>query len=313
MVQNVSLSVVVPVYKSTETLIVLYQRITECISKYCSDFEIIFVEDCGGDESWQVIEQLCEMDASVVGIKLTRNYGQHNALLCGIRSATKDITITIDDDLQNPPEEIEKLLERLQDGYDVVYGTPKKMQHGVWRNTASKITKIVLQGAMGAENARHVSAFRAFRTELRVAFDDYQGSFVNLDVLLTWATTGFSFVEVRHDERFQGESNYNFRKLLAHGLNMMTGFSAIPLQLASILGFILTLLGFVLLGYILVNYFQHGSSVPGFAFLASMIALFSGAQLFALGMIGEYIARIHFRVMDRPAYCIKAISKSKAS
>jgi undecaprenyl-phosphate 4-deoxy-4-formamido-L-arabinose transferase len=158
---------------------------------------------------------------------------------------------------------------------------------------------------MGAETARNVSAFRAFRTPVREAFASYQGPFVSIDVLLTWATTRFAAVEVRHDSRRNGISNYTFRKLVVHALNMMTGFSTLPLQLASMVGFAFTLFGMGVLFYVVGRYLLQGGSVPGFPFLASIIALFSGAQLFALGIIGEYLARMHFRSMERPTYVVR--------
>ncbi len=237
---------------------------------------------------------------------MSRNYGQHNALLCGIREARHAITVTLDDDLQNPPEEIATLLARLGDDIDVVYGTPEHEQHGFWRDMASRITKRALQSAMSAETASHVSAFRAFRTPIREAFDRYRGGYVSIDVLLTWGTTRFTYVQVRHDARTIGQSNYTFRKLLTHALNMVTGFSTLPLQIASLIGFAFTLFGFGVLVLVLVTYIANGgSSVPGFAFLASIIAIFSGAQLFALGIMGEYLARMHFRSMDRPTYLVR--------
>jgi undecaprenyl-phosphate 4-deoxy-4-formamido-L-arabinose transferase len=234
-----------------------------------------------------------------------RNYGQHNALLCGIRAAKYDIIVTMDDDLQNPPEEIPRLLEPLSDGYDVVYGRPLHAQHGLFRDLASQVTKLALQGAMGVQTARNVSAFRAFRTHVRDAFASYQSPFVSVDVLLTWGTARFVAVPVRHDARPVGVSNYTFRRLAIHALNMMTGFTTLPLQLASLMGFAFTLFGLAVLAYVLGRYVVQGATVPGFAFLASIIAVFSGAQLFALGIIGEYLARIHLRTMDRPAYTVR--------
>jgi undecaprenyl-phosphate 4-deoxy-4-formamido-L-arabinose transferase len=235
-----------------------------------------------------------------------RNYGQHGALLCGIRAARHELVVTMDDDLQHPPEELPKLLAALDDGFDVVYGTPEHQQHGFARDLASQIAKLVLQGAMGAETARKVSAFRIFRTELREAFQAYRGQFVSIDVLLTWGTTRFRAVPVRHDPRAEGASNYTWRKLLTHALNMMTGFSAFPLQIASLVGFAFTLFGIGVLVFVLGRYLLYQSPVQGFTFLASAVAIFSGAQLFALGIIGEYLARVHFRVMDRPPYVVRS-------
>ena len=300
-----TISVVVPVYNSEHSLTPLVERLKSVLVSRAARLEIIMVNDASRDGSWGVVEQLAGKHAEVRGISLLRNYGQHNALLCGIRAATGEIIVTIDDDLQHPPEEIPLLLDRLSQGADVVYGTPQRESHGLFRDLASQITKIVLQEAMGAAVARDVSAFRVFRTQLREAFATYSNPSVSVDVLLTWATTRFAAVRVRHEPRTIGVSNYTFRKLLRHALNMMTGFSTRPLQLASLIGFGFTLFGLAVLVYVLGRYLIEGGSVPGFPFLASVIAIFSGAQLFALGIIGEYLARMHLRMMDRPTYAVR--------
>lgn len=300
-----NISVVVPVYNSEATLKKMIGRLSSTLEARFDALEIILVNDGSSDNSWHSIVELADADPLVRGIDLMRNYGQHNALLCGIRAARYEVVVTMDDDLQNPPEEIPKLLDKLAEGYDVVYGTPQKEQHGLWRDLASQVTKLVLQSTMGAETARNVSAFRAIRTQVRDAFTSYQGPFVSIDVLLTWGTTRFAAVPVRHDRRQTGTSNYTFRKLVTHALNMMTGFSIMPLQLASLIGFAFTLFGLGVLVYVLGRYLIEGGSVPGFPFLASIIAIFSGAQLFALGIIGEYLARMHFRMMEKPAYIVR--------
>jgi undecaprenyl-phosphate 4-deoxy-4-formamido-L-arabinose transferase len=168
------------------------------------------------------------------------------------------------------------------------------------------MTWLALQGAMGAETARRASSFRAFRTQLRTAFAGYQAPFVSIDVLLTWGTTRFAAVPVLHESRASGTSTYTFRKLLAHALNMLTGFSVLPLQLASLVGFAFTLFGMGVLVYVVGRFLIAGGSIPGFPFLASIIAIFSGAQLFALGIIGEYLARMYQRTMEQPAYVVRS-------
>jgi undecaprenyl-phosphate 4-deoxy-4-formamido-L-arabinose transferase len=300
-----SVSVVVPVYNSEATLRALAEQLDAELRGQVSAMELILVNDGSRDDSWQVVLELAQRYSWVRGINLKRNYGQHNALLCGIRAARYDIVVTMDDDLQHPPEEVPKLLAVLADGADVVYGTPREEQHDFMRNLASRVTKIALQSTMGAQTARKVSAFRAFRTAMREAFDDYRSPFVSIDVLLTWGSTRFASLPVEHRPRASGVSNYTFRKLVMHAINMMTGFSVLPLQLASVVGFSFTLLGIAVLIYVVGRYFVQGGSIPGFPFLASTIAIFSGAQLFALGIIGEYLARMHFRMMERPTYAVR--------
>jgi undecaprenyl-phosphate 4-deoxy-4-formamido-L-arabinose transferase len=297
--------VVVPVYNSQDTLVELVERIEVVLSELTDRFEVVLVNDGSRDNSWQAICGLATEHDRVIGLDLMRNYGQHNALLAGIRQAQYDLIVTLDDDLQNPPEEVPKLIRKLEEGHDVVYGTPEREQHGFWRDLASHVTKLALRSAMGVETARDVSAYRAFRTQVREAFAGYGSPFVSIDVLLTWGTSRFAAVQVRHASRQTGASNYTFRKLVTHALNMMTGFSTWPLQVASLIGFGFTFFGVGVLVYVIGRYLIEGGSVAGFPFLASVIAILSGAQLFALGIIGEYLARMHYRTMGRPASVIR--------
>jgi glycosyltransferase involved in cell wall biosynthesis len=300
-----SISVVVPVYNSESSLPLLIERLEPVLSALTRNFEAILVNDGSRDRSWEAVSRLTQRYPWVRGISLMRNYGQHNALLCGIRAARNEVIVTLDDDLQNPPEEIPKLTAMLAQGYDVVYGAPEQEQHGLWRDLASRATKIALQSAVGAETAQQASAFRAFRSEVRGGFTNFQGPFVSIDVLLTWGASHFTAVRVHHEARRMGTSQYTLRKLIRHAFNMMTGFSVLPLQVASAVGFVFTIFGFLVLVYIIGGYLIRGGSVPGFPFLASLIAMFSGVQMFALGIIGEYLARMHFRMMDRPGYAIR--------
>jgi undecaprenyl-phosphate 4-deoxy-4-formamido-L-arabinose transferase len=299
-----TVSVVIPVYRAALTLRELYGQLSVTMQQIAPTFEIIFVEDCGGDESWSVIAELAASDQRVRGIRMSRNYGQHNALLCGIRAARYDVVVTMDDDLQHPVSEIEPLLAALGPDVDVVYGAPQKEQHGLLRDAASRLTKSALATAMGAETARNVSPFRAFRTRLREGFRDYRSPTVHIDVLLTWTTSRFAVIKVRHAPRSLGVSGYSVSRLIRYAIDLTTGFSTLPLQIASIIGFALVMFGVAIFVVVGINFLIRGSYVPGFAFLASIITVFSGAQLFALGIIGEYLARMHFRTMDRPSYLV---------
>jgi undecaprenyl-phosphate 4-deoxy-4-formamido-L-arabinose transferase len=211
----------------------------------------------------------------------------------------------MDDDLQHPPEEIPKLLEKLAGDCEVVYGTPDREQHGLWRDIASRVTKASMAKVMNVDMAHRASAFRAFRSDIRKSFENFHGPFVSVDVLLAWGTSSFSSVEVRHQSRPSGVSGYTFGKLVAHALNMMTGFSSFPLRVATFLGFVLTVFGAGILAYVVGRFLFQGSVVRGFPFLASIIAIFSGTQLFALGIIGEYLGHVHSRSMARPMYIVR--------
>ena len=298
-----SISVVVPVYNSELTLAELVKRLQPVLSGLAREYELLLVNDGSRDQSWQVIQRIAAEHGWVRGINLMRNYGQHNALLCGIRAARFDILVTMDDDLQHPPEEMHKLLAKLQEGFEVVYGFPEHEQHGLLRNLASCATKLAMERMIGAARARDISSFRAFRTHLRDGFAGFESPFVSIDVLLTWSTAKSTAIHVRHDLRTTGKSNYNVWKLVVGTINVITAFSTVPLRVATLLGFLMAFFGTGVLVYVVGNYLLHGS-IAGFPFLACIIAIFSGAQLVALGIIGEYLGRIFLRSMGRPVYAI---------
>lgn len=304
----VSISVVIPVYRGAQTIRELAAELSDALPKITPTYEVIMVEDDGGDDSWQVIQDLSAQYPWLRGIKLMRNAGQHAALLCGIRAAQYDIIVTMDDDLQHPPSQIAPLLAHLQKGHGVVYGVPLDRRQNAGRSLGSFMIRFALSSAMGVDTARHVSAFRIFHTYLRDAFADYQSPHVSIDVLLSWGTKDFSYTLVEHRPRTVGTSGYTLRRLVSLAITMLTGFSVLPLRLASYLGFAMTLFGIALLIYIIpVRALLFGlglDTVPGFTFLASVISIFLGAQMFTIGIIGEYLARMHFRLMDKPAYVI---------
>jgi glycosyltransferase involved in cell wall biosynthesis len=311
-VPDIALSIVIPCYRSSQSLPLLMERLNATLPGLvgAGKFEVIAVNDGSPDTTWKTIDDLTTRYDWLIGIDLMRNYGQHNALLRGILQARGSVIVTMDDDLQHPPEELPKMLAKLEEGYDVVYGKPMAMKHNLWRRLSSEITKVVLQQGMGVESARHISAFRAFRSIVRDAFSDYRGTHVNLDVLLTWGTSRFVVADVAHHNRQFGKSNYTLYKLIVHTVNLITGFSVLPLQMGSLLGFALTLVGIVLLFYVLIGYAIQGSPVQGFPFLASVMVIFSGVQLFVLGIMGEYLARIHIRSTNRPSSTVRQMKGS---
>lgn len=300
-------SVVIPVYNGAETIRPLAERLLTVLPQLFNSYEIILVDDCSGDNSWEVVQDLCKGSKDIIhGIHLSRNFGQHNATLCGIRAARYEITITMDDDLQHPPEELPKLVEELEKGYDVVYAIPSKLPHSWWRNLGSKLTKIVLGKIMGIP-IREIGAFRVFRTHLRNAFANYSSPDVYIDPLLAWGTKNFSHVTVEEDPRTVGTSNYSFSKLVRASMLILTGYSTVPLRFASSLGFIFVLFGFAVMIYVLVVTLALGRT-PGFPFITSLISIFAGVQLFTLGIFGEYLARMYDKSLDKPTYVIKETS-----
>jgi glycosyltransferase involved in cell wall biosynthesis len=295
-------SVVVPVFRSTTTLVELVSRVHSALGS--TQHQLLLVDDGSGPDTWETILGLASTDNLVIGVRLGRNFGQHSALLAGLRLAEYSVTVTLDDDLQNPPEEIPKLLANLDEGIDVVYGTPKVVAQRRWRAASSLITRTLLASSLGASNAAHMSSFRAFRTSLRNGFEADLGPAVSLDALLSWSTSRFAAVEIAHHARSEGKSNYSFRKLMRFAFDTATGYSSGPLQAATLLGLVTAAFGVGVLGYVLARIMVADESVPGFAFLVSIITIFAGVQFIALGVIGEYLARMHFRVMRKPTFVI---------
>ncbi len=297
-------SVVVPVYKGAATLEPLVGRLGQVLPTLAEQFEVILVNDGSPDQSWGVIERLVAQHNWVRGISLMRNYGQENATLCGILESRYEVVATMDDDLQHCPEELPKLFAKLGEGYDVVYGVARSRHQSWWKTALSAAVKWAISSVMGVRTVRDISSFKAFRGSLRQAFGASNSPDVQIDVLLSWATTRFASVEVDDAPRAAGSSNYGFIKLIKVSLLILTNYTTIPLRFASIVGFVFTLLGVLVLLYVLGVYFVEGS-IPGFSFLASTITIFSGVQLFALGIIGEYLARVFERSSGRPPYAIQ--------
>jgi glycosyltransferase involved in cell wall biosynthesis len=298
-----SISVVVPVFGNGDDLADLAARVDTALRG--TDWELIFVNDGSPPSVWEAIQCLAAGRPRVRGINLRRNFGQQNALLAGIRASRGDVIVTMDDDLQHPPEEITRLLERM-DSADVVYGTPVTRVRGWSRNFAAAVTKAALASVLGAAHARDIAAFRAFRGSLRPVFAQYHSPYVSIDVLLSWSTSRIAAVPVRYAPRRHGGSGYTLHRLMTVTLNMVTGFSVWPLRVASIIGLAVAAFGVLVLAFVIARYLTAEATVPGFAFLASVTAIFAGAQLFGIGIIGEYLARMHFRTMDKPAYVVES-------
>jgi undecaprenyl-phosphate 4-deoxy-4-formamido-L-arabinose transferase len=299
-----NLSIVVPVYKGESFIEPLVAQLSKTLPTFSKQYEIILVNDGSPDNSWPLIQDLASKSDCVRGISMMRNYGQHNATLCGVRAARYEVVVTMDQDLQHSPQEIPLLLAKLAEGYDVVYGAPRKLPQALWRNVMTAGIKWILAKVIGLPSVHNVSAFRAFRTNLREAFANFQSPSLILDVLLSWGTTRFTSVPVNIAQAER--TNYNFTMLVRTAMLILIGYSTLPLRFASWIGFAMTLFGLGVFIYVLVVYFTAGS-LPGFPFLASIIALFSGAQLFALGIFGEYLARMFDRSMDRPPYVIHEV------
>lgn len=307
----VRISIVIPCYRSENTLESVVDGIFAALSRpearsIVSAFELVLVVDGSPDRTIDVAMRLGADHPNVSAVELRRNYGQHNALLAGIARARHEVIVTMDDDLQHRPDEIVVMVEALQDpAVDLVYGVSHVEEHGVWRSFASRAVKRSLAIA-GVPRAQDVSAFRAFRTDLRDGFSLVEDPYISLDVLLSWTTTSIHRVVVQMDQRSVGTSSYSLRALVRHSMNMITGYSNLPLRVVSWLGAFCASVG-VILGIMVIWRFAIGdTTVAGFTTVAAMVALFSGAQMLSLGVMGEYLGRLHTRSMGKPTYLVRS-------
>lgn len=299
----VSVSVVIPCFRSSSTLPELVSGLVRELIHF-SSYEVILVVDGMSGGTAAMACRLAVETPHTRAVVLRRNYGQHNALVAGIRRARGDVIVTMDDDLQHPPGEVRALVHELdRSECDLVYGIPVEEEHGLMRSLASRVTKRAL-AASGVSDARIVSAFRAFRGELAAAFDGVDDSFVNVDVVLSWATENVGSVRVAIRRRDAGASGYSTARLLRHAFNMVTGYSETPLRVVTVLGIVSSLIGAVLLAFVLISFATGARAVPGYTSIVSAVAIFSGVQMLSLGIVGEYLGRMHSRSTGRPMFLV---------
>ena len=302
-------SVVIPVYNSAATLNELLERLTCVLGSVTQRYEVILVDDGSRDESWSVMQSLQSIYAEhLVTVQLMRNYGQHNTLMCGLGLAKGDFVFTMDDDLQNPPEELPKMLDCIKESeLDLVYGCPDTRNHAAWRNLGSRIVWQFYRTVF--RNPVTPTPFRVMRQQLVRSVLFYDLNFTYLDGLLAWCTNRIGAVTVEHHTRTQGRSGYSLGKLLGLALNLYTNFSLIPLQVVSSLGFITAASGLLVGFYYLMQYLLTNIVIPGFASTIIAILVLGGVQLLALGVMGEYLGRLHLNVNRKPQYVVRQMHR----
>lgn len=296
------LSVVIPVYRSAATLHALTDRLVAVLEARAVDYEIIFVDDGSPDDSWQVLRHVqAARPERVLAIQLMRNFGQHNALMCGFHHARGEIIITLDDDLQNPPEEILKLLDALRSGQlDVVYGCYATKEHPLWRNLGSRLGNAFYRLVFRSPAA--VTSFRAIRREVLENILAYSLNYTFIDGLLAWTTQRIGQTPVQHRPRQSGRSGYSLGKLASLAVTAFTNFSLLPLRWISVCGFACAGLGLLASVYYLIQYLLARIIVPGYASLMIAILVLGGVQLLALGIMAEYLGRLHMNINRKPQY-----------
>lgn len=298
-------SVVIPVYRSEKMLEELHRRLSAVMQEMGQSYEILFVEDCGYDGSWRVLQELATDDENVTVIQLMRNSGQSNATLCGLAYARGRIVITMDDDLQHPPEEIPELIRALKPDVDVVMGAPKEKKHHWFRRLGSGVMHNVNCYLLGKDRTLRFTSFRLMRRAVVDGLLTMRTLSPALGPMINSVTRRIVNTTVRHDARKEGRSGYTFRRLLAQTMSNLIGYSMLPLRLLAIVGGVgIVASAGVAIG--LVIHYLGGGVVPGWTSTMLVIVLLSGFNFFAFAILGEYVLRILQRVNATPQYFVRA-------
>ncbi|WP_375437087.1 glycosyltransferase family 2 protein [uncultured Hymenobacter sp.] len=300
----VDYSVVVPVFQGQDTLRLLVEHLQAFFVEGGYSYEVVFVHDGGQAAAWEVIVQLRQElgSAKVKAIRLSRNFGQHNALLCGFHHANGRFIVTLDEDLQHSPADIGRLIERQAEGnFDVVYGCYAARQHASWRNFTSALLRQMLRVGI-PELHPDYSAFRLLKTPIARHCLAMRNSYTFLDGYLTWVTNNVTSVPVTHQARLSGPSTYTVSRLVRHSINIFVTFSELPVRLLSYASLLVFTLTTVYSVYILLRKLLYNDLLPGFASLIIAIGFGVGLLLLGMGILGEYIHRINLKTTRRPDY-----------
>ncbi len=297
-------SIVVPVYNSARTLAELHARLCAALESLGS-FEIILVDDGSQDGSFARMQELRAADPRVRIVQLMRNFGQHNALVCGLARARGRVVITLDDDLQNPPEEIKKLVDTLTDDLDCVLGVTQEKRQSWSRNAASRLASHAAGWILRKGKRVRFSPFTAMRAELVAAMVLQRTAFVFIPALLYTTTMRIGEVEVRHDPRREGQSRYGWPRLLKLTSNLIFQYSNLPLRLVSVFGMTVALAAAIMAGWIVLRRLAGGPGPVGWPSLFTAVVFFGGATLCTLGIIGEYLIRIIADAASKPTFVVR--------
>ena len=305
-------SILIPVYKNDGGLDELVKRIGESManSAYANCFELVLVDDCSPDNSWEVIQRLAKTHTFVQGATLSRNFGQHNAIMAGLNLVSGQYVVLMDDDLQHPPEAIPSMLDKLAAGADVCYTNYANRQHATWKIAGSKFNDLMASWLLSKPKGLYLSSFKALKRGVVDQIRNHEGPFAYLDGLILDITRRIATVEIQHGARAFGEGNYSFKKSISLWLRMVTGTSIVPLRMVTLMGALIALLGFFGAVFIVISNFLYPAESKGWASIIVTILLVSGFQTLFIGVLGEYLGRIHLRLNNKPQYLFRYTTKS---
>ncbi len=309
---TLSVSILIPVYKNEGGLQELVKRIEASMaaSSYAESFELILIDDCSPDNSWQVIQTLAASHTFLQGATLSRNFGQHNAIMAGLNLVNGRYIVLMDDDLQHPPEAIPSMIDELVAGADVCYTRYANRQHAVWKIAGSKFNDWMAAWLLSKPKGLYLSSFKALKRGIVDQIRNHEGPFAYLDGLILDLTRRIASVEIQHGTRAYGEGNYSLKKSISLWLRMVTGTSIAPLRLVTIMGSVVALLGFLGAAFIVVSKLLYPDESKGWASIIVTILLTSGLQTMFVGVLGEYLGRIHLRLNNKPQYLFRFVTKN---
>jgi len=306
------ISIVIPVYNEELTLPILFNRLIPVMDKYGKLYEVIFVNDGSKDKSQEVLRELFNKRPDVIrAVQFMRNYGQHPAIMAGFGKVRGDVVVTLDCDLQNPPEDIPKMLDLIEKGHDVVGGYRGNRQDLAWRKVVSKLSNIVRKRIMNIEIKDHGCMLRAYRRTIIDQIVQSGEATPFITVLSQYLAGNPVEIEVGHEERAAGESNYNLYKLIRYNFDLVTSFSVVPLQIFTVAGMVCSAGSFLFVIYMFARRLIVGPEAEGVFTLFAILFLLISVTMTGLGLIGEYVGRIYSEVRHRPRYVVKEVIEKK--
>ena len=307
MIDSLQVSVVIPVFNEELVLHEFYPRLKKEAESWGKSYEILFVDDGSTDNSLELICKWKKVDSSIRVIKFTRNFGQQAAVLAGFRESRGNIVVQIDSDLQNPPEEIKRLLDAFTDEIDLVVTTPRKRRDSSLRIIGSKALHFLAQALFGNRFKLNLSSFRAMRRSVIEKIDQCQDRSRYMAVLMSWMAVPTVNVEVDHHSRKIGQTKYGVLPLLRLTWDLITGFSNFPLRMVTYLGLLGAGMGFAIMMFLLYQRLVVGILIEGFVVLSAVFSFFAGVQLLSIGFLGEYLGRVHLQIQNRPDYIVHKV------
>lgn len=301
------ISFVIPCYRSAMTIEGVIKEIRETMQTLSYTYEVILVNDFPMDQTFDVIKALAKTYDNIVGVNLAKNFGQHAALMAGFGYCTGDIVVCLDDDGQTPADEVGKLLEKIEEGYDVVYAKYEHKQHSLFRNFGSKVNELMARFMIGKPKELYVSSYFAAKSFIVKEMLRYQNPYPYVIGLVLRTTKNITNVTVNHREREIGTSGYTFNKLLGLWLNGFTAFSIKPLRIATAIGAFCAGAGFLYGVYTIVKKFVNPAVPMGWSSMMAALVFIGGMLMLMLGLIGEYVGRIYISINNAPQYVVREV------